>query len=343
MPVNLRRRVKLALRLLVQGPAEPDLNRTLGPEDIVELTTVFPMPKFFVFGHARSGTTLLARLLRVHPEVHCNWQGHFFTRAPFVTSLLSDPDTLEWLRRRNNRWNQGRDPSLALLRAAVDFLLEREARQVGKRVVGDKSPSDIPGEQSVRRMNMLYPDGRLIAIVRDGRDAVLSHLFQAFVDDQATLSRAERQTRQALLRDPSCFLERRRSLFDPKALARRARAWAANVDGTQGTAGDLLADRFRQIRYEDLLADPPDVLQDLWSFLGVAAPYPGMGEAISGELASNPDAEWQGKQEPALAELVSKGRRGGWRQWLTRDDQAIFLHAAGPTLQRLGYETSIDG
>ena len=80
------------------------------------------MPKFFIFGHARSGTTLLARLVRLHPEVHCNWQAHFFTRPPLLRGMLSDPQVSAWLSRKSNRWNRGEDLSLVVLRAAADFI-----------------------------------------------------------------------------------------------------------------------------------------------------------------------------------------------------------------------------
>jgi hypothetical protein len=44
-----------------------------------------------------------------------------------------------------------------VLRAAADFILEREARQVGKRIVGDKSPSSLLDGQAVRLMREFIP------------------------------------------------------------------------------------------------------------------------------------------------------------------------------------------
>ena len=45
------------------------------PEEVAQAREFFPLDKFFIYGHARSGTTLLTRLIRLHPEVHCNYQG----------------------------------------------------------------------------------------------------------------------------------------------------------------------------------------------------------------------------------------------------------------------------
>lgn len=46
----------------------------ISPQEVAEAREFFPLDKFFIYGHARSGTTLLTRLIRLHPEVHCNYQ-----------------------------------------------------------------------------------------------------------------------------------------------------------------------------------------------------------------------------------------------------------------------------
>ncbi len=151
------------------------------------------MPKFFIFGHARSGTTLLTRLMRMHPDVHCNYQAHFFSRPPLLKSLVSDPEVGAWLTRRSNRWNRGRDLSPVVLRAVSDFILERDARQAGKSIVGDKSPNSLLDDRAVRLLHDVYPDARLVFIVRDGRDAALSHRFQTFIDATQHMSKEDFQ------------------------------------------------------------------------------------------------------------------------------------------------------
>ena len=123
-------RLVLAAQALRYGEVPPTLVKHHGQisnEEILEIKRFFPMEKYFIIGHARSGTTLLARLIRVHPEVHCDWQAHFFTRPPFLSSLVSDPEVNEWLTRRSNRWNRGQDLSPIVMRAVSDFILEREA------------------------------------------------------------------------------------------------------------------------------------------------------------------------------------------------------------------------
>lgn len=162
--------------------------RSITVEEVDEARTFFPMQKFFVFGHARSGTTLLARLIRVHPEIHCNWQGHYFSRPPYIQDLVSRSDVFEWMNMRSNRWNRQVDPSPVVLRSVIDYLLERDARVLGKSIVGDKSPNNLSNGKAVENLHRIFPDAKLIYISRDGRDAVLSHRFQNFIDAPQHLS-----------------------------------------------------------------------------------------------------------------------------------------------------------
>src|SRR5512142_3440872 len=119
--MDLFPRVKSAARILVKGDPKKK-HRSAIPaittEEVAEIKQFFPREKFFIFGHARSGTTLLMRLARLHPEVHCNYQAHFFTRQPLLKSLVNTPEAEEWLTRKSNRWNGGRDLSPLVLRAA---------------------------------------------------------------------------------------------------------------------------------------------------------------------------------------------------------------------------------
>ena len=65
-------RFKSAARILLRGETRRKRRsdiRVITPEELVEIRHFFPRDKFFIFGHARSGTTLLARLVRLHPEV----------------------------------------------------------------------------------------------------------------------------------------------------------------------------------------------------------------------------------------------------------------------------------
>ncbi len=335
-------RFALAARVLRHGEtnnrASFDDIPPLTPEQVDEARSFFPMEKFFIFGHARSGTTLLARLIQVHPEVYCSWQAHFFTRSPTLVSLVSDLEVSEWLSRRSNRWNRGKDLSAVVMRAASDFILEREARRAGKTVVGDKSPNNLMNGDSVRSLKSIYPDASLIFIVRDGRDTILSHRLQKFIDLPDQLAAEDLAIRNDLINDPQPFLSGERSIFTSPGLHRAAHGWVRNVKETVNQGKDLFAKNFLSMRFEDLLDDPFSIMQPAWNLLGVDSTLPELEAAITQEMSSNPDADWQRQTKADLADKIRKGVPGSWQDVFTEQDKQIFKEIAGDSLIEWGYE-----
>ncbi|HWQ84014.1 MAG TPA: sulfotransferase, partial [Anaerolineales bacterium] len=126
MLTKTTQRLQSAWRVLLHGETPRSTGRevpAITQAEVAEARTFFPAEKFFIYGHARSGTTLLTRLVRLHPEVHCNYQAHFFTRAPLLEGLVVAPDIASWLGRNSNRWNHGRDLSPVVLRAVSDYII----------------------------------------------------------------------------------------------------------------------------------------------------------------------------------------------------------------------------
>lgn len=340
MPDPFITRLKSAARIM-RGKKPPMTLRAeipaITPEQVAEAKTFFPMEKFFIFGHARSGTTVLTRLIRLHPEVHCNYQAHFFTRAPLLQSLVSDKEVGDWLAHRSNRWNRGEDLSPVVLRATADYIMERDALREGARIVGDKSPNSLLDGEAVRLMQRVYPDARLVYIVRDGRDAAISHRFQAFIDLPQYLSKEDLKIRDAFAANPESFLHGERSIFTPKALRQAAEGWVRNVEETNRTGMELYTDHYMSLRYEDLLTEPWKTISGVWSFLGADLNIPGLNAAIQEELKENPDAEWQRQKSEEIAGALQKGVQGNWQELLTTDDRRIFNQLAGETLAAWGY------
>lgn len=336
-------RIRPALRILWKGEDGPRIDFPAITEDeVLELKAIFPADKFFIFGHGRSGTTLLARLIRLHQSVHCNWQAHFFTRPPLVTRLVSDPEVVRWFTRRSNRWNRGRDLTPVVIRGICDTIMEREAREVGKQIVGDKSPNTLLSGEAVRMMTSIYPDAKLIVIIRDGRDTVLSQIIREFVDHPERLSRDQRKIRYAFQKEPEPFYRRERSLFTEDNLHKRAVGWAKNVRETAQEGRMRLGDQFTQIRYEDLLQKPREVLIELWNFLEAEAPSAEILEQIRDEVVLNPDAPRQIEILPSLSGLQRKGGPGLWQELFTDRDREIFKSSAGVALVEFGYETDFE-
>ncbi len=337
-------RFKSAARILLKGdPRKVKRNPipAITAEEVAEIKQFFSREKFFIFGHARSGTTLLMRLVRLHPEVHCNYQAHFFTRYPLLKSLVNTPDAEEWLARKSNRWNQGRDLSPLVLRAAADIILERDAARVGKHIVGDKSPSSTIHAQAVRDLLSVYPDAKLVYIVRDGRDVLISERFRNFVEESKFLTAEDWRILAELRLDPTPFTDGRRSIFTEAFIRRVAAGWATNLQEVDDQGRKLFNENYFVLRFEDLLKCSYEEMKRLWEFLGVKVDL-ALEKSILDEMSSNPDEEWQARRNGDISSFLPKGQAGNWQRLFTARDKAVFKEAAGEMLIHWKYENSQD-
>jgi hypothetical protein len=338
-------RFRSAARVLLKGDPKKkkrDPIPAITAEDVAEIKQFFPREKFFIFGHARSGTTLLMRLARLHPEVHCNYQAHFFTRQPLLKSLVDAPEAEEWLRRKSNRWNQGRDLSPLVLRAIADFIMERDAAREGKRIVGDKSPSSTIHGQAVRDMHSIYPDAKLVYIVRDGRDVLISERFRNLVEESKFLKAEDKRIIEELRKDQSRFTNGTHSIFTETVIRRMAKGWVTNLAEIESEGQRLFGGNYFSLRYEDLLETSFEEMTRLWKFLGVKKIDKSLEKEIQAEMESNPDEEWQAKRDEGIASFLPKGQAGNWQRLFTVKDKSLFKEIAGEMLIKWRYEKDSD-
>ena len=343
--MNLIARLRAAARVLLKGePTKRKRNDipAITAEEVAEIKQFFPREKFFIFGHARSGTTLLMRLARLHPEVHCNYQAHFFTRQPLLKSLVNTPEAEEWLARKSNRWNHGRDLSPLVLRTSADFIMERDAAREGKMIVGDKSPSSMIHGQVVRDMYSLYPDAKVVNIVRDGRDVLISERFRNFVEESKFLTAEDKRIIEELRKDQTPFTNGTRSIFTETFIRNIASRWVKDLTECDAEAQRLYGKNYHTLRYVDLLEHPFDEMTKLWKFLGVKKINKSLEKAIQTEMSSNLDKEWQAKRNEGIASFLPKGQAGNWQRLFTEKDKSVFKEVAGEVLVKWGYEKDLN-
>ena len=338
-------RFKSAARILLKGEPKKKTRNSIPAittEELAEIKEFFSREKFFVMGHARSGTTLLMRLLRLHEEVHCNYQAHFFSRKPMLKSLVDSPDIEEWLMRKSNRWNQGRDLSPLVLRAAADFIMERDAVREGKHIVGDKSPSSTIHGQVVRDTHLIYPDAKIIYIVRDGRDVLISERFRNFVEESKFLTSDDKRIISDLRTDSAPFSDGRRSIFTEASIRNIAKRWVDDLNEIDSESKRLYGENYISLRYEDMLSKPFAELSRLWKFLAVKNIDTTLEQKLLQEMSSNPDEEWQAQRNEGIASFLPKGQAGNWQRLFTARDKALFKEIAGDVLVKWGYEKDLN-
>ena len=184
-------------------------------------------------------------------------------------------------------------------RAALQAPYLAYAEQHGKPGWGDKTPYYVEHLAEVRRV---FPEARVVNLVRDGRDVALS-----------------------LLRVP----------FGPANVWAAAHQWRDAVRAVDRDAA-WLGDDLLTVRYEDLVANPATVVPEICAFLEIGY-EPGMLA-----IEETPQDRIAAGQEAWFTELyagITAASVGKWRREMRPADVALFESIAGAELGRHGYET----
>lgn len=277
--------------------------------------STFASPAFIV-GVMRSGTTLLSATLNRHPLVCVTPETDFLYklsrypggsegfRRDWPDSLYRIVDrmkpTAEWdkpavllERRVHGRPLTGREAFLEL-GAMI-------AQRYGKRLWVEKTPNHINCLPFIRQ---LFPEARIIHIVRDGRDVADS------------LSRV--------------------SFGSPNYFDNLLR-WMREVEGADAFAA---SDRNTlAVRYEDLVADPGSTMREVCQFLGIGF-VPAMLQPDGSERAL---IERDSDHMKEAATQVTGAKVRSWASRLSPGRQRMALMLAQRQLERFGYAEAARG
>jgi hypothetical protein len=167
----------------------------------------------------------------------------------------------------------------------------------GKTRYGDKTP---PFLMHLPMLAQEFPEARFVHLVRDGRDVVLSLREQRFA---------------------------------PSSFAGAAEYWAGRVSRARQAGERLGPDRYREVRYEDLVSDPERELRRLCEFLDLDF-RPEMLAYRQEDLARIPLTERM-KASGAARPPGPSGR--DWRSQMTPRQLAVVEAVAGEELEAFGY------
>jgi Sulfotransferase family len=276
---------------------------------------------FFVCGAAKSGTTWARMLLDSHPEVVCLGEGHFANQLlPTLERALASHN--ERIAGKNEVVFRELAPfplfrkghAFHLLVAAINLVLGEFALTPGVRAVGEKTPD------SVHHLPLLagaFPKARFIHVVRDGRDCAVSCWYHN-------------------LRVNRAWIDRNFATFD-EFVQHYAKAWAQTMRAARAFA-DRAGDRYIELRYEDMCADPRRGAAAAFEFLGVStAP-----DLVARCCAAASFTAASGGRQPGEEDVQSffrKGVPGDWHHHLDDDAAHRFAATADDWLARLGYAT----
>ena len=321
-----------------------------------ESAASFRRTTFFVVGEMKSGTSWVMWMLDSHPEVFCSGEGCFFGRDQVMEDIpvILDPtpslrnglQSSEGLRIwRSFMWNywakQGdaEEDLRNLTRLAVDYYMLQGSARSGKRIVGDKSPLHT---DHVDEIFELYPHARLVHVVRDGRDVAVSlmhHFWNLSKDIHEggiyDLKPEELAKRDAYREDPEAFLDDGESIFVEERLRQMATRWNRRTSKAAREGAELFGDNFLQLRYEDLLLRPEQVMQPVFELLGAQANEDVVSRCVQKNSFERAAGRSRGAEESES--FFRKGVAGDWRNLFTKSDRDLYEQIAGQTLVEMGY------
>ena len=272
----------------------------------------FKSAPFFIVGAHRSGTTLLRLILNNHPHLAVPFESVFI--PVFYKNLreYGDLSLKENLSRliydigmlsRDKKGELVQDPEAILslpisnYAGLVDAIFMEYAERKGKRRWGDKTPSQV---MELDILWKLFPDCRVIHLVRDGRDVALSL---------------------------------RRISWGSAHIPRVAADWRwMTILGRK--MGAFLGDHYLEVRYEDLVLKPEETLRRICAFL--EEPYHEdllrFHVTAEKEMPSESMKWHQNSVKPPDPSKVFM-----WKHQMSLADRFIFEQIAGPELELFGY------
>ncbi len=346
---------------------------------------------FVVFGAAKSGTTWLQRIVHAHPQCHCHfqipilpltpaarqafrpanihvvygerqspysgvfrseteeqeyhWKSRFLKRLPILQANYvqqyqdeaNDQEEFAYLQ----QYHRGMQATLAqyILTEGVDDSVSAH---------GTKAVTDL------EELFAVLPQVKVLTIVRDGRDVIVSKRFHAYRmkafmhgDEKSRLHYWLNDfsiTRYGLLALQKVFrflkpqhfkdVSQAEHLLNREVVTKYATEWKRKVEYIQNYAQQY-PDQFLTVRYEALLEEPMVELERIFSFLGTNA-SPKVLRAVFEQTT------FAQQRKQGSSSFFRKGKSGDWVQYFKPADKALFKKIAGQTLIDLGYVENED-
>lgn len=244
-------------------------------------------------GTPRSGTTLVRRILDRHPSLCCGPETSILLpggmRIDQVASAYKWPAA-------ELRALMAQSPSQG---AFVDAFADRYRGQRGRTRWAEKTPLNVLSFDWVLER---FPQARLVHVVRDGRDVVCSmrqHPDRRWVDGVEVKE------------------------LRPESVDTYMRRWVRDTEAGIGRRGDP---HYIEVRYEDLVVDPEEVMRGLLEALD--EPW------LPGVLVEKVP---RGGKRAHAGSRITTTSVGRWREDLSVDERRRVQSIGGSLLERLGY------
>jgi hypothetical protein len=282
-------------------------------------------PYLFVVGAARSGTTLLQRMLDAHPQLavvnETYWLPRKFreqtglTRAGLVTpallpKLLASPKFSRIGVSEEDLVGLCSDSTPVRYEQFVARIFDLYAARREKQFAGDKTPGYV---RRIGQIHSLWPRARFVHIIRDPRDLCLSML--EWRSGQRTAGQF--------------------GTWEMDPVISTALYWKFSVSVGREAGESIGRSLYREVRYEALVSSPEHELEQTCRFLGL--PYAEeMVRFHEGKTRRKPGRSSKAQWLPPTVGLRD------WQTQLPASEVERIEATAGGLLRDLGYATQFD-
>jgi hypothetical protein len=272
----------------------------------------------FIIGSPRSGTTLTRSILSSHRNIAIADGFHYWVEVAHFSREVPDlkaPGALDRffaLLDKSRHYVHIADlgPELAEVRAMLErdpqptaaryfrYAMEIYARRRGAERFGEKTSANV---RYLRQVQEMFPNGKIINLVRDPRANVASHLHVPW---------ASRDVVSLALKWKLAV----RAFLDFQA------------------SGPARPENVLEVKYEELAASPEPVIRQLCAFVG--EPFdPHMLAHQEHSSIDVADLPWK----QGVTHAINEGAIAKWRQELTGPRIALIQWLTGPEMRHYGY------
>ncbi len=274
------------------------------------------IPPIFMFGFERSGTTLLSMVVGAHPDIAVPFSvaGMWFKYYKELGDYkyLNTEQNIEKLTddilsdERIKFWDIhiSRDEVLSKITAPDYAGIVHAFHEIyaAKKEKYFWANLDIATLDSMDIVNEWFPTCKFIHLVRDGRDIALSHQTMPY-GYANVLDTAEN--------------------------------WKSRVSANVKMGKMISRNRYKILRFEDLIINPDETLEDLCRFIGVkySEDMQNFYKMVDEKVPEEKIWLW-----PSLKNPFDHSKVNCWKKKMPRIKRVIFERSASHLLSRFGYE-----
>ncbi len=266
-------------------------------------------PPIFLVGCARSGTTLLKDLFNSHPDIKFPVESQFLLHFYYIFGdPKNDKEAITLLKHIKNesqfqkfkiKISENEIKEIRSYSKFIDYIFTKYAKKYGGKRWGDKTPYYV---LKLKTIIKLFPDAKIVHIIRDGRDVALSIIPKKFGSNNVYTA---------------------------------AKSWKRHVEQGHKQGIKIGKNQYKEIRYEDLLNNQEEVLKSVCKFLDLK--YTKKVHKPDYLFAGN----IHGKITNRLStKKIIKTNQMKWKTKMSKKDCLIFQSVAGDILKKNGYEVN---